>query len=82
MKRLRIDNVRQLRRLSLRLLAEIMQNDEVDYEKYKLINQYLNTISKQFQLENTSKMQIDVTSTEMTSEQEAEVLDKLKRMLE
>lgn len=82
MKRMRVDNIRQLRRHSIRILNEILHDIEIDYEKYKLVNQYINSIAKMFTIESTSKMQIDVTSTEMTAEQEAEVLDKLKRMLE
>lgn len=80
MKRLRIDNVRQLRRHSIRILNEILHTDNIDFEKFKLVNQYLNTISKQFQIEQTSKVTIDVQNAEMTEEQMSDVLDKLKRM--
>lgn len=79
---MRIDNVRQLRRHAVKLLNDVIGDPQPEIEKYKLINSYINSISKIFQIESTSKVSIDVTSTEMTESEMNDVLDKLKRMLE
>lgn len=77
MKKIRIDNIKSLRRHATRILNELLNDDAPEFEKYKLINSYFGTIGKTFQIEN-SKLQIEITPpAELTP---AEIQEKLIRL--
>lgn len=83
-KKLRITNIRMLRKHSIRILNQLLaeeNKDDINYEYYKLIDKYFNTIKSIFALESSLKVEINHQIDEITDEQMNDVIDKVKRMI-
>ena len=82
MRKIRIDDIRGLRRHSVRILNQLLNDQQPEFERYKVVNAYFNTISKTFQIEQANKLQVEVSSPEVSDKEMYELIDKMKRMTE